>query len=193
MIIPSEYANWTWPTLGALTHVPITSWLHFLHQARPPWAVASTESFWGRQLPSMCSYETCRNLLKANAWFSYSSGLPPRGATLLSLHCASSGPSSLLTPRTETRREPSQSPWMLNHTGPSCSWAHLGTSGIQNLSQVKEENPQPCAHTAFLAAELPATVDFVRWSYKNWSPDSQILLWHTHHLRSTLLFLSKPL
>lgn len=97
MIIPSEYANWTWPTLGALTHVPITSWLHFLHQARPPWAVASTESFWGRQLPSMCSYETCRNLLKANASFSYSSSLPPRGATLLSsqrvlaqglLHCS---------------------------------------------------------------------------------------------------------
>lgn len=150
MIIPNEYVNWEWPTLGALTHVPITSWLHFLHQARPPWAVASTESFWGRQLPSMCSYETCRNLLKANAWFSYSSGLPPRGATLLSSQCASSGPSSLLTPRGSPELKPGGSrakapecSTTLAQAAPGHTWELRGS---KTCHRWRKKTPSP-AHT----------------------------------------------
>lgn len=117
MIIPNEYANWTWPTPGALPHVPITPGCTFYTRQRPPWAVASTESFWGRQLPSMCGYETCRSLLKANASFSYSSSLPPRGTPLLSLQCASSGPSSLLAPRGSPELKPGGS----RAKAPECS------------------------------------------------------------------------
>jgi len=131
MIIPNGYVNLTWLTAGALTHVPITHGCTF-HTNRDPWAAVNTESFWWRELPSLCNDEICRSLPKASTSF-----LPfyllPSWTILLSTRRAL-GPPSLLThkwrePRRETRKDPSQSPLALIHTDQTA----LGTQGTLGI------------------------------------------------------------